>query len=94
VAVARRLLELIWYILTRLHPYGHFNHEQIACKYPTWAWQTDEAARAGLTRQQFARYYLRRLSIGHDLTRIKTLLPIMSIHSLTSLFCQSGLTQR
>jgi hypothetical protein len=30
----------------------------------------DEAARAGLTRQQFARYYLMRLGIGHDLTRI------------------------
>ena len=30
----------------------------------------DEAARDGLTRQQFARYYLMRLGIGHDLTRI------------------------
>jgi hypothetical protein len=30
----------------------------------------DEAARDGLTRQQFARYYLMRLDIGHDLTRI------------------------
>jgi hypothetical protein len=29
-----------------------------------------EAARDGLTRQQFARYYLIRLGIGHDLTRI------------------------
>ncbi len=34
------------------------------------AWQMDEAARDGLTRQQFARYYLMRLGIGHDLTRI------------------------
>ena len=30
----------------------------------------DETARDGLTRQQFARYYLMRLGIGHDLTRI------------------------
>jgi hypothetical protein len=30
----------------------------------------DEAARDGLTRQQFARYYLMSLGIGHDLTRI------------------------
>jgi len=30
----------------------------------------DEAARDGLTRQQFARYYLMRLGIGHELTRI------------------------
>jgi hypothetical protein len=30
----------------------------------------DEAARDGLTRQQFARYYMMRLGIGHDLIRI------------------------
>ena len=30
----------------------------------------DEAAREGLTRQQFTRYYLMRLGIGQDLTRI------------------------
>jgi transposase len=70
VAVARRLLELVWYVLTRCQPYRHFSHERIAYKYLTWAWQMDEAARDGLTRQQFTRYYLMRLGIGHDLTRI------------------------
>jgi hypothetical protein len=61
---------LVWYVLTRRQPYRHFSHERIAYKYLTWAWQMDEAARDGLTRQQFARYYLMRLGIGHDLTRI------------------------
>jgi transposase len=70
VAVARRLLELVWYVLTRRQPYRHFSHERIAYKYLTWAWQMDGEARDGLTRQQFARYYLMRLGIGHDLTRI------------------------
>ena len=69
VAVARRLLELVWVVLTRRQPYRHFTHERIAYKL-TWAWQMDEAARDGLTRQQFARYYLMRLGFGHDLTRI------------------------
>jgi len=69
-AVAHRLLELVWYVLTRRQPYRHFSHERIAYKYLTWAWQMDEEARDGLTRQQFARYYLMRLGIGHDLTRI------------------------
>ena len=69
-AVAHRLLELVWYVLTRRQPYRHFSHERIAYKYLTWAWKMDEEARAGLTRQQFARYYLMRLGIGHDLTRI------------------------
>jgi transposase len=70
VAIARQLLELVWYVLTRRQPYRHFSHERIAYKYLTWAWQMDEAARDGLTRQQFARYYMMRLGIGHDLTRI------------------------
>lgn len=70
VAIARQLLELVWYVLTRRQPYRHFSQERIAYKYLTWAWQMDEAARDGLTRQQFTRYYLMRLGIGHDLTRI------------------------
>ena len=70
VAIARHLLEVVWYVLTRRQPYRHFSHERIAYKYLTWAWRMDEVARDGLTRQQFARYYLMRLGIGHDLTRI------------------------
>jgi transposase len=70
VAVARRLLELVWYVLTRRQPYRHFSQERIAYKYLTWAWQMDDEARDGLTRQQFTRYYLMRLGIGHDLTRV------------------------
>jgi len=70
VAVARQLLELVWHVLTRRQPYRHFSQERVAYKYLTWAWQMDEAARDGLTRQQFARYYLMRLGIGHDLPRI------------------------
>jgi transposase len=70
VAIARQLLELVWYVLTRRQIYRHFSQERIAYKYLTWAWQMDEAARDGLTRQQFARYYMMRLGIGHDLTRI------------------------
>ncbi len=70
VAIAHHLLELVWYVLTRRQPYRRFSHERIAYKYLTWAWQMDETARDGLTRQQFARYYLMRLGVGHDLTRI------------------------
>jgi len=68
--MARHLLELVWYVLTRRQPYRGFTQERIAYKYLTWGWQMDEQARDGLTRQQFARYYLMRLGIGKDLTRI------------------------
>jgi transposase len=70
VAIARRLLELVWHVLTRRQPYRYFSQERIAYKYLTWAWQMDDETRDGLTRQQFTRYYLMRLGIGHDLTRI------------------------
>lgn len=70
VVIARRLLELVWYVLTRRQAYRHFSQERIAYKYLTWGWQMDDEARDGLTRQQFARYYLMRLGIGHDLTRV------------------------
>ena len=70
VVIAHRLLELVWYVLARRQPYRHFTQERIAYKYLTWGWQMDEEARDGLTRQQFARYYLMRLGIGHDLTRV------------------------
>jgi len=70
VVIAHRLLELVWFVLTRRQPYRHFTHERIAYKYLTWSWQVNENDRDGLTRQQFTRYYLMRLGIGHDLERI------------------------
>jgi len=70
VVIAHRLLELVWYVLSRRQPYRHFSHERIAYKYLTWSWQLSEADRDGLTRQQFTRYYLIRMGIGHDLKRI------------------------
>jgi len=70
VAIARHLLELVWYVLTRRQPYRGFTHERIAYKYLTWAWHVNEEARNGLTTQQFARYYLMKIGIGKDLTRI------------------------
>ncbi len=56
--------------MSRCQPYRHFSHERIAYKYLTWSWQLSEKDRDGLTRQQFTRYYLMRLGIGHDLKQI------------------------
>ncbi|MGW8223894.1 MAG: IS110 family transposase, partial [Syntrophobacteria bacterium] len=70
VAIARRLLELVWYVLSRKQAYRNFSDERIAYKYLTWSWQLSDKDRDGLTRQQFTRYYLMRMGIGHDLERI------------------------
>ena len=69
VVIAHRLLALVWYVLSRKQAYRYFSHERIAYKYLTWSWHLSEADRAGLTRQQFTRYYLMKLGIGHDLKR-------------------------
>jgi hypothetical protein len=70
VAIARHLLTMVWYVLTRHEPYSHYSPERIAYKYLTWAWALDEEQRQGMTRPQFARYYLMRLGIGNDLKRV------------------------
>jgi hypothetical protein len=70
VAIARHLLELIWYVLTRRQPYRGFTQERIAYKYLTWAWHVNAEGRNGLTPQQFARYYLMKIGIGKDMERI------------------------
>lgn len=70
VVIAHRLLELVWLVLTRKQPYRNFTHERITYKYLTWSWQLSEEDRDGLTRPQFARYYLMRLGIGHNLERV------------------------
>ena len=70
VAIARHLLTMVWYVLTRHEPYSHNSPERIAYKYLTWAWALDEEQRQGMTRPQFVRYYLMRLGIGNDLKRV------------------------
>jgi transposase len=70
VAIARHLLTVAWSVLTHHEPYHHYTPERIAYKYLTWSWSLDEKQRQGLTRPQFARYYLMRLGIGSDLKRV------------------------
>ena len=65
-----RGLDQLLDVLSRRQPYQNFSHERIAYKYLTWSWQLSNKDRDGLTRQQFTRYYLMRLGIGHDLERI------------------------
>jgi hypothetical protein len=70
VTIAHHLLVVVWYVLTKHEPYRHYSPERIAYKYLTWSWALDEEQRQGMTRPQFARYYLMRLGIGHDLKRV------------------------
>jgi len=70
VAIARKLLVTLWYLLNRQEAYNGSTDEDLAYKMLTWAWHIDKIALNGMTNQQFAKYGLMRLRKGEDLTRI------------------------
>jgi hypothetical protein len=70
VAIARKRLVTLWYLLSRQEASDHFTDEDLAYKMLTWAWPMDKNAQRGMTNQQFAKYRLLRLGRGQDLTRI------------------------
>ena len=70
VAIARKLLVTLWYLLSRQESYDRFTDEDLAYKMLTWAWHMDKSAKRGLTNQQFAKYGLLQLGRGEHLTRI------------------------
>jgi transposase len=70
VAIARKLLVTLWYLLNNREAYNRSSEEDLAYKMLTWSWHIDKTALNGMTRQQFAKYGLLRLGTGTDLTRI------------------------
>ncbi len=71
IAVARKMLVSIWYILTNREPYCHADDDTLAYKMVIWSQRMDPIALRGMTRQQFVKYGLLRLGTGQDLTRIE-----------------------
>ena len=70
VAIARKLLVSLWYMLQRKEASRHQSEEDLAYKMLTWAWHMDKSALNGMTNQQFAKYELLQLKKGENLTRI------------------------
>jgi transposase len=70
VAIARKLLVTLWYLLNNQVAYNRSSDEDLAYKMLTWSWHIDKTALNGMTRQQFAKYGLLRLGKGENLTRI------------------------
>lgn len=70
VAVARKLLVAVWYVLSTRQADRHADAEQVAFKLMTWAWKLTDAQRGGLRSRQFIRYHLLRLGLGDDVTHI------------------------
>jgi transposase len=68
VAVARKLLVTIWYVLAREETDRNASEEDLAWKMLLWSWSLAEEARLGLTPKQFAKYSLLRLGVQSDVT--------------------------
>ena len=70
MAIARKLLVTLWYLLNRQEAYHGSTDEDLAYKMLTWAWHIDKIALNGMSNQQFAKYRLIQLGRGEYLTRI------------------------
>jgi hypothetical protein len=70
VAIARKLLVAVWYILTERTADRHADPDKVAFKYIMWSWKLDDAKRNGMSTRQWTRYHLMRLQLGEDLTHI------------------------
>ena len=71
VAISRRLLVVIWHVMTERVAYRKANPEMVALKLMTWSWKLNDLQRGGLTTRQFVRYQLMQLKLGEELTCIR-----------------------
>jgi hypothetical protein len=70
VALARKMLVVIWHVLTEQAADQHANSDRVAFKFMVWSWKLTDAQRGGLTTRQFVRYQLMRLKLGDHLTHV------------------------
>ena len=70
VAVARKLLVTIWYVLSKQTVDRQADPVRVATKLMRWSWELTDEQRDGLSSRQFIRYHLMRLNLGQDLSHI------------------------
>lgn len=69
VVIARKLLVVVWHVLTKEETDERVSEEDLAYKMLVLSWDLDESVRMGLTYKQFAKYALMKLGIENDITR-------------------------
>jgi transposase len=70
VAIARKLLIVVWHVLMAKSADRRADAEQVAFKLMVWAWKLTDEQRGGLSSRQFIRANLMRLGLGAELTHI------------------------
>ncbi len=68
VALAHKLLIVVWHVLTERVADRYAEPKMVATKLMRWSWELTDAQRGGLTTRQFVRFHLLRLQLGDDLT--------------------------
>lgn len=69
VVIARKLLVVVWHVLTKHETDEHVSEEDLAYKMLVLAWDLDKNVRMGLNYKQFAKYALMKLGVETDITR-------------------------
>jgi len=69
VVIARKLLVVVWHVLTDRVADQNVDAERIAYKLMAWSWKLDDAQRGGLTTPQIVRYQWMQVKIGTELTQ-------------------------
>jgi hypothetical protein len=88
VAIARKLLIVVWHVLIARSADQRADAEQVAFKLMVWAWKLSDEQRGGLSSRQFIRAHLIRLGLGAELTHITrggTRRPLATIEEVLAL---------
>jgi hypothetical protein len=71
VAIARKLLLVVWHVLTKHVADREAVPEKVAGKFLEWSWKLGRVNRAGLNSGAFIRRELRRLQLGDSMTVVR-----------------------
>jgi transposase len=88
VAIARKLLIVVWHVLMAKSADRRADAEQVAFKLMVWAWKLSDEQRGGLSSRQFIRAHLIGLGLGAELTHIRrggTKRPLATIEEVLAL---------
>jgi transposase len=88
VAIARKLLIVVWHVLLAKCADRRADAEQVAFKLMVWSWKLSDEQRGGLSSRQFIRAHLIRLRLGAELTHITrggTRRPLATIEEVLAL---------
>jgi len=88
VAIARKLLMVVWHVLLAKSADRRADAEQVAFKLMVWSWKLSDEQRGGLSSRQFIRAHLIRLGLGAELTHITrggTRRPLATIEEVLAL---------